>query len=175
MKSTIDHINQLTQIDFVERFGAVFEETPAIASQTWIKRPFADLADLHQKMVDVVENKLTSAEKIDLICAHPELGKKGKMAEASVQEQAGAGLSQLDTAGYERIQTLNRVYQEKFGFPFVMAVKGFAASDILAAFEERVQATKKEEMARSLIEIYKIARFRLEDIVVDTARDVVEQ
>ncbi|MGC1526407.1 MAG: 2-oxo-4-hydroxy-4-carboxy-5-ureidoimidazoline decarboxylase, partial [Phormidesmis sp.] len=124
-------------------------------------------SDLHQKMVDVVENNMTPAEKIDLICAHPELGQKGKMAEASVQEQAGAGLSQLDAAGYQRIQTLNSAYKEKFGFPFVMAVKGFAASDILAAFEERVQATTAEETARSLTEIYKIARLRLKDIVTD--------
>ncbi|MGB5915330.1 MAG: 2-oxo-4-hydroxy-4-carboxy-5-ureidoimidazoline decarboxylase [Phormidesmis sp.] len=167
MKYTIDNINQLSQSDFVERFGAVFEETPAIASQAWAKRPFADISDLHQKMVDVVENTMTPAEKIDLIYAHPELGKKGKMAEASVREQAGAGLSQLDAAGYQRIQALNRDYREKFGFPFVMAVKGFAASDVLAAFEERVRAKKEEETVRSLTEIYKIARLRLKDIVTD--------
>ncbi len=164
MKYAINNINQLSQADFVECFGAVFEETPAIASQAWAKRPFADVSDLHQKMVDVVEN-MTPAEKVELINAHPELGKKGKMAEASVQEQAGAGLSQLDAAGYERIHTLNSAYREKFGFPFVMAVKGFAASDILAALENRVQAKKEEETVRSLTEIYKIARFRLEDIV----------
>ena len=66
---------------------------------------------------------------------------------------------------YERIQSLNLAYREKFEFPFVMAVKGFERSDILAAFEARLTGDEDSERVRSLSEIYKIARFRLDDLV----------
>ena len=152
------------QADFVVLFGAVFEETPEIASKVWQDRPFQDVAEPHQKMVAIVEN-MTAAEQVQLIQAHPELGKRGKMAEASVREQAGAGLSQLDANSYERIEALNRAYLEKFGFPFVMAVKGFNHSDIVAAFESRLADNEVSETVRSISEIYKIAGFRLTDII----------
>ncbi|MEL6491172.1 MAG: 2-oxo-4-hydroxy-4-carboxy-5-ureidoimidazoline decarboxylase [Cyanobacteria bacterium J06621_3] len=164
MTYSIDEINQMGQADFVALFGAAFEETPEVAAKAWCDRPFQNVSDLHQKMVDVVK-KMTTFEQIQLIQAHPELGNRGKMAEASVQEQAGAGLSQLNADDYERIQTLNSAYQEKFGFPFVMAVKGFDRKAILEAFEERLHEGKEVERERSLSEIYKIARFRLDDLV----------
>lgn len=164
MTYSIDQVNQMTQANFVALLGAVFEETPEIASEVWRDRPFQNTADLHQKMVAVVEN-MTTAKQIRLIQAHPELGKRGKMAKASVQEQAGAGLSQLEAGSYEHIQSLNSAYREKFGFPFVMAVKGFNHSDIVAAFESRLTGDAVSEKARSLSEIYKIARFRLDDLI----------
>lgn len=164
MTYSIDQINRMAQADFVDLLGAAFEETPSIASQAWQDLPFQDVSDLHQKMVTVVEG-MTAAEQIQLIQAHPELGKRGKMAEASVQEQAGAGLSQLEREDTERIQLLNSAYREKFGFPFVMAVKGFRHRDILASFEARLNEDKVSEMARALSEIYKIARFRLDDLI----------
>lgn len=155
----------MEQVDFVGLLGSVFEETPAIAAQAWRKRPFHHALDLHEKMVFVVQEEMTSAEKIKLIQAHPELGKQGQMAEASVQEQKNAGLSQLTPAENQRIQSLNSAYFEKFGFPFVMAVKGFSQHDILAAFETRIKADRTTELARSLSEIYKIAQFRLNDLI----------
>lgn len=164
MTYSIEQINQIEQDDFTNLFGTIFEETPEVASKVWCDRPFQDVSDLHQKMTAVVES-MTTAEQIRLIQAHPELGNKGKMAEASVQEQAGAGLSQLNTIDYERIQSLNSTYREKFGFPFVMAVKGFNRTDILTAFESRLAGDKASERRQSLSEIYKIARFRLNDLV----------
>ncbi|MGD1863803.1 MAG: 2-oxo-4-hydroxy-4-carboxy-5-ureidoimidazoline decarboxylase [Phormidesmis sp.] len=152
------------QADFMNYFGAVFEETPDVAEQVWNDRPFQDAVDLHQKMTAVVE-QMTVAEQIALIRAHPELGKRGKMAEASVQEQAGAGLSQLEADDREHMRQLNSDYREKFGFPFVMAVKGLNRSDILTAFEQRLCMAAEAERVRSLAEIYKIAQFRLNDLV----------
>jgi len=155
----------MKQADFVELFGAIFEETPAVAMQAWAARPFQGVSDLHQKMVAVVRDRMTVAEQVKLIQAHPELGKRGKMAKASVQEQAGAGLSELDESDYQRLESLNSAYREKFEFPFVMAVKGFGQSDILAAFEARLEGDEPTERARSLSEIYKIARLRLSDLI----------
>lgn len=154
----------MEQAVFVDLFGAIFEETPEVASKAWQDCPFQDVADLHRKMVAIVEH-MTADEQIELIRAHPELGNRGKMAEASVQEQAGAGLIQLEMADYERIQSLNSAYCKKFGFPFVMAVKGFNRSDILTAFESRLKADTASERVRALSEIYKISRFRLDDLV----------
>ncbi len=135
-----------------------------MAARAWNRRPFEDVSDLHSKMVAVV-SQMSADEQIALIQAHPELGATTKMAEASVQEQAGAGLGQMNADERDRIQQLNVAYQQKFGFPFVMAVKGYGKAEILAAFEERLEHEQVEEKARSLSEIAKIGRFRLEEIV----------
>lgn len=163
-KLSIETVNQMGQGEFIRRFGAVFEDTPEIAKQAWTQRPFADVVDLHQKMVTVVE-QLSAAAQIDLICAHPDLGSRAKMADASVQEQAGAGLDQLDATEYERFQTLNGAYKDKFGFPFILAVKGHTKVTILAAFETRLQHSQTQEQTQALSEIAQIARFRLADLM----------
>ncbi|MEL6902849.1 MAG: 2-oxo-4-hydroxy-4-carboxy-5-ureidoimidazoline decarboxylase [Cyanobacteria bacterium J06606_4] len=167
MLLSIEVINQMTQAEFVQQFGPVFEETPMVAERAWAGRPFADALDLHRKMVAVVMEHMTPSEQRTLICAHPELGAKGKMAAASVQEQASSGLSQLNDEDYRRLQRLNAAYREKFGFPFVIAVKGKTVSDVFAAIELRLgSADVVEERVRSLTEICKIARFRLESLIL---------
>lgn len=164
MAHTIAEINQLNQAEFIELLGDIFEETPAVAERAWAARPFTDVSELRQAMANVVE-KMPSAEQLDLIQAHPELGSRVQMADASVQEQAGAGLSQLSPAEYERFQTLNNAYREKFGFPFIVAVKDHDKESILQMYERRLENNRTAEMARSLTEISKIAQFRLADLI----------
>lgn len=164
MPYSLSELNQLNQPAFIEALGAVFESTPAIAGRTWYYRPFADLTDLHQQMVGVV-NAMSQEEKLALIRAHPDLGSRAKMAEASVKEQAGAGLDRLTPAEYERFQSLNQAYQEKFAFPFIIAVKNHTKDSILAAFDRRLQNPINTELQQALIEIAQIARFRLNDLV----------
>jgi 2-oxo-4-hydroxy-4-carboxy-5-ureidoimidazoline decarboxylase len=154
----------MSRAEFVNLLGAVFEETPAIAEQAWAARPFLDIADLHQKMVAIVE-QMSPDEKLALIQAHPELGNRAKMADASVQEQLSAGLNQLNPADYQRIQSLNAAYRQKFGFPYVMAIKGHSISSILATLEIRLGNNSAAELTRSLSEIYQIARFRLAALI----------
>jgi 2-oxo-4-hydroxy-4-carboxy-5-ureidoimidazoline decarboxylase len=160
----IAQLNQMTQDEFVAVLGAVFEETPAIASSTWEKRPFADVADLHQQMVDVVK-AMNREEQLALIRAHPDLGSKVTMAEASVEEQAGVGLNQLTPPEYERFEILNRRYKEKFDFPFIVAVKNHTKDSILATFARRLENTVDRELEQALTEIFQIAQFRLLAIV----------
>jgi len=143
----------MSQEAFVEALGAVFEDTPAIAHQAWNQRPFANVADLVQAM--------SQDEQLALIRAHPDLGSKTKMAAASVQEQAGAGLDQLTPEEYERFDLLNQTYKQKFGFPLIIAVKHHTKSSILEAFELRLKNTVSAEMTQSLTEIIKIAQLRL--------------
>lgn len=164
MVYSISDINSMSQGEFADLLGAIFEETPAIAQQAHTAKPFVSTANLHQAMIAVVE-KMPRLQQIALIQAHPELATQTKMAEASVQEQKNAGLSQLSPSDYERFQALNSAYREKFSFPFVIAVKGHDKESILAALEDRLENGKEEEVGRSLEEIAKIARFRLEALL----------
>ena len=108
---------------------------------------------------------MSLAEQLTLIQAHPDLGSRVKMAAASVQEQAGAGLSQLAPEEYKHFQALNIAYRKKFGFPFVMAVKDQTKASILQAFRTRLENHKDPEIQQALSEIAQIARFRLNDLI----------
>lgn len=154
----------MSQAEFTEALGEIWEETPEIAQQTWHNRPFEDVAVLYQAMVAIV-NSMSETEQITLIKAHPDLGSKTKMAEASVQEQAGIGLDSLSKSEYQRFQFLNQAYKDKFGFPFIVAVKYHTQESILEAFETRLNNTQEREKQQALTEISKIARLRLDSLV----------
>ncbi len=160
MPYTLAALNQMSQTEFVAALGDLFEQTPAIAAQAWTARPFASLEQLAQTLVAIAQG-LSPADQLTLIRAHPDLGSKAQMAPASVQEQAGAGLDRLTPAEYEQFQTLNRTYRERFGFPFLIAVKEHDKHSILAAFQTRLNRERDAERNQALGEICKIARFRL--------------
>lgn len=163
---SLAELNQMDQDSFTQALGSIFEETPAIATQAWYLRPFTSVSDLHHKMLQIVD-QMSTDEQIDLICAHPDLGSKAKMAEASVQEQSGVGLDQLSAAEYKRFSQLNQSYRQRFGFPFIVAVKEHTKDSILAAFETRLQNSADQERQQALVEIGKIAGFRLNAVISD--------
>lgn len=160
----IAQLNQMSQQEFTAALGEVWEQTPEIAKQAWHSQPFANLNFLYQAMVAVVDN-MSDKEQLALIQAHPDLGSKAKMADASVQEQAGVGLDRLSNQEYERFQSLNQRYKDKFGFPFIIAVKYHTKDSILKAFETRLKNTQEQEQQQALAEISKIARLRLESLI----------
>ena len=164
-KYSLHDLNQMSQDEFVSVLGEVFEHTPKIAEAVWQQRPFATVADLHQDMIDVVKNSFSIDEQLALIQAHPDLGSKTKMAEASVQEQAGLGLDRLTPEEFDRFQRLNQAYKAKFGFPFIVAVKNHTKASILETFEQRLNHSADVERERALSEIFQIARFRLDGIL----------
>lgn len=164
MGYSIAQLNQMSQSEFVERLGAVFEETPTIAQQVWDQRPFADVDDLHQKMTAIVKT-MSQTDQLRLIRAHPDLGSKAKMAEASVQEQSGVGLDRLSSQEYARFQSLNQAYKDKFGFPFIVAVKNHSKSSVLYTFDQRLKNSLSAEITQALIEISTIAHFRLMNLI----------
>lgn len=153
-------LNQMNQAEFTEALGSIFEHTPEIAAQAWLERPFDDVAKLHQVMATITEN-MSESDQLKLICAHPDLGSKFKMAEASVQEQSTVGLDQLSSNEYSRFQQLNDAYKQKFGFPFIIAVRNHTKDSILAAFEQRLENTITLERKQAIAEIIEIARWRL--------------
>ncbi len=166
MPHSLTELNALPQSEFKQALGEIFEQTPQIAEQAWQLRPFSSVADLHQKMLQVV-GRMNKAEQIALIQAHPDLGSKARMADASVQEQAGAGLDRLSAEEFERLHRLNQTYRDKFGFPFIIAVKNHTKASILAAFEQRIANSPAAEQQQALSEIGEIARFRLGDAVAE--------
>lgn len=165
MVYSIVQLNGMTQAEFTEALSKIFEDSPWIAQESWTKRPFEDVNALHQIMVEIVKN--SSLEKqLDLIRAHPDLATKAKMAEASVKEQAGVGLDRLSAEEYQRFQQLNQAYKNKFGFPFIIAVKNHTKESILEAFANRLNNTQEAEKDQALTEIGMIAKFRLLDLIV---------
>lgn len=164
MSFSITALNQLDQMTFINLLGTIFEKTPAVAEQVWSERPFENVEELHKKMVAIVE-RMSLSQQLDLINAHPELGSKKPMADASVQEQASVGLNQIGLSERQQIDSLNGQYREKFGFPFVMAVKGQTLEQVMVEFSNRLQNSKDTEIKRAISEISKIAHFRLEELV----------
>lgn len=160
---TIPEINALDQPSFVEALGWIFEDSPWVAERAWHQRPFASLTGLHAAMTSVVK-QAGHAEQLALIRAHPDLGARARMSAASVGEQNGAGLDRLTPDEFGRLQRLNSAYREKFGFPFLYAVKGSTKEAILHALELRLAAEPAAEHAEALAQIERIAQFRLEDM-----------
>ena len=113
-------------------------------------------------MIERVEQALLE-EQLALLLAHPDLGTRARVSEASTTEQAGAGLDQLTQVEFDRLRSLNQAYRDKFGFPFLFAVKGSTKHDILDAIERRVQSSRELEYRVALEQVYRIARYRLED------------
>jgi OHCU decarboxylase len=161
---TLEGLNQLSQAEFTQTLGAIFEHSPWVAEQAWPARPFASVEALHTVMVEQVQQASHQAQ-LSLICAHPDLGSRAKMADASVKEQAGAGLNQLTPDEFLQITRLNREYTGRFGFPFIFAVKGRSKLDVLASMQARLGNNPEAEFMTALEQIYRIALFRLQDAI----------
>ena len=100
---------------------------------------------------------------MSLLRAHPDLGTRARVSDASRGEQSGAGLDRLTPAEFERLMQWNAAYRERFGFPFLYAVKGSTKDDILSALELRLGNSREDEFREALRQVYRIAKSRLAD------------
>lgn len=161
-------LNAMSQEDFRDTLAGIFEHSPWVPERAWSQRPFADCASLHRVMCDVVVNS-DQAEQRVLIRAHPQLAGKaairGELTSASAAEQSGAGLDQCSAEEYARISSLNAAYMEKFGFPFILAVRGHTRLSIIDALEDRINNGADAEFSEALSQIEKIALFRLQALL----------
>ncbi len=159
-----------SKTEFARTLGGIFEHAPWVAEAVYRERPFASLDELHEAMCGAVAGA-GAEQQLTLIRAHPDLAGKaalaGELTVSSSREQAGAGLSLLSEDEYRHFHALNGAYQGRFGFPFILAVRGHTKTSILSAFEERLPNSAEAERETALEEIYKIARFRLEALVGD--------
>ena len=158
--------SDLSNAQFLARFGPVYEASPWVAESVWpaveaggLDDP-AKLAAAMRAEVDAAPDEM----KLALIRAHPELASRTRMADASVKEQSGAGLDQCSVAEFEAFQRLNSTYTVRFGFPFIVAVKGLTRADILSVFEARLANDCATEFATAIAQIHRIAGFRLADL-----------
>jgi|SRR5210317_98926 2-oxo-4-hydroxy-4-carboxy-5-ureidoimidazoline decarboxylase len=123
--------------------------------------------ELQLKMKKIVDSS-TEIEKLNLINAHPELGKrlqkKEKLTKFSQEEQRSAGLDQCSEEEFEILTNLNNSYRLKFEFPFIIAVKGLTKNQIIDNMKIRVNNSKSEEFETAINEIHKIARLRIIDL-----------
>jgi len=151
---------------FITRYGGVYEASPWVAEAVWpgvADRAIADLEALKSAMRQVVEDA-GAERRMALVRAHPELASRARMADASVREQSGAGLDQCSAEEFAAFQRLNADYNARFGFPFIVAVKGLTRQDILEQFKLRLNNDVETEFATAMDQIHRIAGFRLDDL-----------
>ena len=164
----LDEFNAMSQKDFRNGLAEIFEHSPWVAERTWLHRPFTDNKSLHRAMCSVVASA-DHAEQLALIRAHPQLAGKaairGELTSASMDEQSVAGLDQCSAAEFAQITSLNASYMDKFGFPFILAVRGESRSSIIQSLEKRVGNSMDAEFREALQQIEKIALFRLQGLL----------
>jgi len=164
----LDNLNSSDQASFTSIVGPVFEHSPWIAEATWNKKPFADLDELHRVLCDTVRAS-GEQKQLGLIRAHPDLVGRaalaGTLTPSSAAEQSDAGLNKLTPEEIATFQRFNQAYRDKFGFPFVICARLNKKEAILNAFPVRLENSREQEIKTALEEIYKIAYFRLQDMV----------
>jgi OHCU decarboxylase len=151
--------------EFVRRYGGIYERSSWVAEETFADGVDSDDMDsLALLLAECVDNA-SYGRRLELIRAHPDLAGRaavaGELTNESSEEQTSAGIDQCTPEEFARFQDLNNRYKAKFGFPFVMAVRGSSRKAILSAFESRLQNETEEEFERAISEIHKIARLRL--------------
>jgi N-carbamoyl-L-amino-acid hydrolase len=171
MPLTLEQLNAATQDEFSALLEGTYEHSPWIAREAWARRPFSTLAALKQAMADVVR-QAGREKQIALIRAHPELAGKAMVRKTltaeSTNEQGQAGLTDCTPAEFTRIQKLNADYNARFGWPFILAVRGPRGTgldrhQIIETFARRLAGHADFELAECLRNIHRIAEIRLAD------------
>jgi OHCU decarboxylase len=164
MSFSIAQINACSQPEFVDALGWVFEDSPWVAERVWNDRPFHTVLQLRERMIAEVAAAMHD-EQLALLRAHPDLGTRARISVSSTAEQSGAGLDQLTSGEHATLLDLNNAYKQKFGFPFLLAVKGASKAEILEALEHRLESTPEAEFKEALSQVFRIAGFRLEGVI----------
>jgi N-carbamoyl-L-amino-acid hydrolase len=171
MPITLDQLNAASAADALAMLDGLYEHSPWVAERALAQRPFRSLPHLKQALADVLA-QATRADQLRLICAHPELAGKAMVSKSltaeSSNEQGKAGLTDCTPEEFARLQQLNRDYNAKFGFPFILAVRGpqglgLNKQEIIATFARRLDGHPDFERAECLRHINRIAEIRLGD------------
>jgi len=173
MTTTLPELNSCDLAAIIDHLRGIYEHSPWIPERAAAQRPFATLASLKQALQGVVTGA-TEAEQLGLIRAHPELAGKaaiaGELTAESTSEQAKSGLNLCSAVEFATLHQLNADYNAKFGFPFILAVKGptgqgLTRETVIATFARRLKNQKPDEMAECLRQIHRIAEIRLNDLL----------
>jgi allantoate deiminase/N-carbamoyl-L-amino-acid hydrolase len=176
--TTLQHLNSSDTSAFVDHLRGIYEHSPWIPERAAAQRPFASLAALKLALQEAV-SQASEDEQLSLLRAHPELAGKaaiaGTLTAESTGEQAASGLDRCSPEEYAALQRLNAAYKHKFGFPFILAVKGptgkgLTRQAIIATFERRMKQRRQDELHEALRQVHRIAEIRLNALLgVDLA------
>ena len=159
-------IDTLTETEFVEVFGNIFENASWIAVKLYKQKPFNDFNNLCEKMISIFENT-DNQSKLKILNSHPDLANKtkiGSLTPDSNKEQATARLDQCSEEEFNEFKNLNLKYKNTFGFPFILAVKGKNKLDILANFKKRILFDRQIEFNEAIKQVKQIANLRLSEL-----------
>jgi len=161
---SIDKFNKLSKTEFISIFGNIFEKTEWIAERCYESKPYNNLDELILKMMKIFEN--TEKEKhLEILNSHPDLAVEKKLTKDSKNEQKNASLNQCTDKEFIEFKKLNEEYKKKFGFPFIIAVKGKNKEEILNSFRQRITNNINSEFEEAKKQVKKIASFRLSEII----------
>ena len=161
----INKINKLSQSEFIKVFANIFENARWIAEELYNQKPFDSFEELSSKILNIFETA-TREKQLKILNAHPDLANKtkiGLLTPDSLNEQTGAGLDQCTQEEYNEFSKLNEAYK-KFGFPFILAVKGKAKTEILNNFKKRISSDPEIEFNEAIKQVKKIANLRLKEL-----------
>jgi 2-oxo-4-hydroxy-4-carboxy-5-ureidoimidazoline decarboxylase len=156
-------IDKLTEVEFTEIFGNIFENASWIAMKVYKQKPFYNFNNLCEKMIYIFE-KSGNESKLKILNYHPDLANKtkiGSLTPDSNKEQASAGLDQCTIEEFNEFKNLNLKYKNNFGFPFILAVKGKNKLEILNSFKKRILSDKQIEFDEAVEQVKQIANLRL--------------
>ena len=159
-------IEKLSKKEFTEVFGNIFENASWIAEKLYEQKPFENFQDLSKKMISIFEN-IDDQNKLKILNSHPDLADKakiGSLTSNSNQEQSSAGLDQCTESEFSEFKNLNKEYKNKFGFPYIIAVKRRNKLEILINFKKRILSDKKIEFEEAIIQVKQVASLRLDEL-----------
>jgi OHCU decarboxylase len=161
---SIDKFNKLSKAEFISIFRNIFEKTEWIAERCYESKPYNNLDELVSKMMKIFEN-IEKERHLEILNSHPDLAVEKKLTEDSKNEQKNASLNQCTDEEFVEFKKLNEKYKKKFGFPFIIAVKGKNKEEILNSFRQRITNNINLEFEEAKEQVKKIANLRLSEII----------
>jgi len=161
----INKINKLSKSEFIKVFANIFENARWVAEALYYQKPFGNFEELSSKTLNIFETA-TKEKQLKILNAHPDLANKTKISlltPNSLKEQTGAGLDQCTEEEFSEFKKLNDTYK-KFGFPFILAVKGKTKIEILNNFRKRISSGPKIEFNEAVKQVKQIASLRLKEL-----------
>ena len=162
----INKINKLSKSEFIKVFANIFENARWIAEELYNQKPFDNFEALSSKMLNIFE-ATTREKQLKILNAHPDLANKIKISlltPDSLKEQASAGLDQCTEEEFDEFKHLNKQYKKKFGFPFILAVKGKNKNEILDNFKKRISFDLTTAFDQAIKQVKQIASLRLKEL-----------
>ena len=161
----INKINKLPKSEFIKVFANIFENAIWIAEKLYNQKPFDNFEELSLKILNIFETA-SKEKQLKILKEHPDLGNKTKISSLtpdSLKEQTNAGLDQCTEEEFNEFKKLNDSYK-KFGFPFILAVKGKTKSEILNNFKARIYSDPETEFNEAIKQVKQIASLRLNEL-----------